>query len=133
MLSQECLQEFRAAWLPHVTDAGVDRLIELLEKGSPLLISGSFSRALPMGCLATHIAWHHPRTSHLTQDAGIAWLHGQAGLNPATSTVIREWDGKGAQDWEVRATLLGALQDEKTRREQRLTAERPEYPVLSAQ
>lgn len=132
MLSQECLQEFRAAWLPHVTDAGVDRLIELLEKGSPLLISGSFSRALPMGCLATHIAWHHPRTAHLTQDAGICWLHREAGLNPATSSVIREWDGKGAQDWDVRTGLLSALRDEQARREQRPTAARTDYPVLSS-
>ena len=78
-------------WLPNITDAGLDRLIELLEKGSPLLIHGCFT-AVPMGCLATHAAWHHPRTAHLTLDAGITWLHRVAGLNPATSHVIREWD-----------------------------------------
>ena len=41
-----------------------------------------------MGCLATHAAWHHPETAHLTQDAGINWLHCVAHLNPATSHVI---------------------------------------------
>lgn len=132
MLSQESLQEFRAAWLPHVTDTGVDRLIELLEKGSPLLISGSFSRALPMGCLATHIAWHHPRTSHMTQDAGICWLYQEANLNPATSSVIREWDGKGAQDWDVRAGLLGILLEEKQRRQEGGKPHRSRYPVMTS-
>ena len=89
-----------------MTDAGLDRLIELLEKGSPFLIHGCFTRAAPMGCLASHVAWHHPRTAHLTQDAGITWLHHVAGLNPATSHVLREWDGRGASDLDLRADLL---------------------------
>ena len=79
----------RAAWLPNITDAGLERLIDLLEKGSPLLVHGCFTRAVPMGCLATHVAWNHPQTSHLTLDAGITWLHRVAGLNPATSEVLR--------------------------------------------
>src|SRR6516162_3356198 len=83
MLSADCVRELRSAWLPNLTDAGLDRLIELLEKGSPLLIHGCFTKATPMGCLATHAAWHHPKTAHLTQDAGINWLHRVAGLNPA--------------------------------------------------
>ena len=62
MLSQECTRELKTSWLPNITDVGLDRLIDLLEKGSPLLIHGSFTRSVPMGCLATHIAWHHPRT-----------------------------------------------------------------------
>lgn len=132
MISQECLQEFRAAWLPHITDTGLDRVIELLEKGSPLLISGSFSRAMPMGCLATHIAWHHPRTAHLTQDAGICWLFQEAHLNPATSSVIREWDNRGAQNWETRAGLLEVLHAEKASRAERPTTTTP-YPALCLQ
>ena len=58
-----------------------------------------------MGCLATHAAWHHPRTAHLTVDAGINWLYRVAGLNPATSLVIREWDRRGARDWTIRQEL----------------------------
>ena len=53
----------------------LERLIEMLEKNSPLLIHGCFTKAIPMGCLATHVAWNHPRTCHLTLDAGISWLH----------------------------------------------------------
>src|SRR5688500_19544391 len=106
MLSHESLQELRSSWLPNISDTGLDRLIELLEKGSPLLIHGSFTRAVPMGCLATQVAWHHPATSHLTLDAGICWLHHVAGLNPATSHVIREWDRCGVSDYELRETLL---------------------------
>src|SRR5437764_5192571 len=117
MLTPECLQELHSAWLPNLTDAGLDRLINLLETGSPLLIHGSFSRAMPMGCLATHAAWHHPRTEHLTQDAGINWLHGVAHLNPATSYVIREWDRCGAHDWQLRAELLQELRVEQQRRQ----------------
>ena len=116
MLSQECLRELRSSWLPHLTDTGLSRLIELLEQSSPLLIHGSFSRAVPMGCLATHAAWHHPVTAHLTQDAGINWLHGVARLNPATSHVIREWDGCGTNDFEVRSELLALFRGEQERR-----------------
>jgi hypothetical protein len=118
MLSKESLQEFRAAWLPNITDEGLRQLVQLLEKASPFLIHGSFTRAVPQGCLATHIAWNHPRTTHLTQEAGICWLHHVAGLNPATSHVIREWDGSCSNDFEVRAELLQLLQEECTRRQE---------------
>jgi hypothetical protein len=116
MLSQESVAELRSLWLPNVTDAGLDRLIELLEQGSPLLVHGCFTRALPMGCLATHAAWHHPRTAHLTVDAGINWLHLVAGLNPATSSVIREWDCAGPQGLEVRFELLRLFKEERAGR-----------------
>jgi hypothetical protein len=123
MLSPECLHELHSAWLPNLTDAALDRLIKLLESNSPLLIHGSFTRAVPMGCLATHAAWHDPRTCHLTVEAGVTWLHQVAGLNPATSHVIREWDGRGAASWEVRAELLAELKEQRQSRQQQ--------PVLS--
>jgi hypothetical protein len=124
MLSQESIQELRSAWLPNITDAGLVRIIELLEKASPLLIHGSFSRAVPMGCLATHVAWNHPRTAHLTQEAGVSWLFQVAGLNPATSKVIREWDRGGMAELAVRGELLGLFRREWERRQlQQLPAE----------
>jgi hypothetical protein len=116
MLSRETVCELRALWLPNITDSGLDRLIELLEQGSPLLVHGCFTRALPMGCLATHAAWHHPQTAHLTVDAGINWLHRVAGLNPATSSVIREWDCAGPQGLEVRFEVLRYLKEERDAR-----------------
>jgi hypothetical protein len=116
MLSPECLGELRTAWLPHITDAGLDRIVELLEKSSPLLIHGCFTRAVPMGCLATHIAWHHPHTRHLTLDAGITWLHHVAELNPATSHVLHEWDRRGVHDLELRAELLAIFHKERQAR-----------------
>jgi hypothetical protein len=116
MLSPECVRELRTNWLPNITDAGLHRLIDLLEKGSPFLIHGCFTRALPMGCLATHVAWNHPRTAHLSIDAGINWLHHIAGLNPATSRVLREWDRGGSQNWEMRAELLGIFKQERASR-----------------
>src|SRR5579862_1867645 len=117
MLNPECVQELRSAWLPNTTDAALDRLIDLLEKGSPLLVHGCFTRAVPMGCLATHVAWNHPRTAHLTVEAGIQWLHRVAHLNPATSLVIRECDRRGAQDWEMRADLLAVFRAEQQARQ----------------
>jgi hypothetical protein len=117
MLSPECLGELRSAWLPNMTDTGLHRLIELLEKGSPLLIHGCFTRAVPMGCLATHVAWNHPRTQHLTVDAGISWLHQVAGLNPATSQVLRAWDRRGMRDLELCRDLLALFREEARRRE----------------
>jgi len=114
MLSEECLRELRGSWLPNITDQGLDRLIDLLEHNSPLLIHGSFSRATPMGCLATHAAWHHPCTSRFQDDAGIQWLSGIAGLNPATSELIRAWDGR--HPWEVRNEVMAILWEERCRR-----------------
>src|SRR5947209_20206680 len=116
MLSAECIRELENAWLPNLTDQGLERLISLLEKASPLLIHGCFTRAVPMGCLATHAAWNHPSTAHLHLEAGITWLHRVAGLNPATSHVIREWDTRGSRDWEMRANLLAIFRTEQERR-----------------
>lgn len=118
MLNPDCLKELRTQWLPHLTDTGLDRLIDLLAKGSPLLVHGCFTRAVPMGCLATHAAWHHPETAHLTLDAGITWLHRVAGLNPATSAVIREWDTRGTRDLELRDDLLEVFREERQARNQ---------------
>jgi hypothetical protein len=121
MLSKSCLEELHSTWLPNLTDAALNRLIELLQKGSPLLVHGSFSRALPTGCLATHAAWHHPRTAHLAQDAGITWLCQVAGLNPAASVVIKEWDLSGSCSVEMRADLFRVFAEERDRRQ----ADRP--------
>ena len=108
--------EFRTHWLPHVTDAGLSRLIGLLDSASPLLIHGAFSKACAMGCLATHIAWHHPATADLNDEAGVCWLTRVAKLNPATSNVILAWDRGGRNDWALRAELLKACHDEQTHR-----------------
>jgi hypothetical protein len=121
MLSPECTRELQNSWLPNITDVGLDRLIDMLEKGSPLLIHGSFTRSVPMGCLATHIAWHHPRVAHRTLDAGILWLTRVARLNPATSHVIREWDRRCPQDWAMRCDLAAAFKEERERRRQLTT------------
>ena len=119
MLSSECLRELRSAWLPNMTDAGLNRLLEMLEKGSPLLISGCFTKAVPMGCLATQVAWNHPATARLNVEAGITWLYQVAGLNPATSNVLREWDLRGAADLDLRTDLVAELRAERDRRQAR--------------
>jgi len=118
MLSQDCTRELKNDWLPNITDCGLNHVIELLEKGSPYLIHGSFTRAVPMGCLATQIGWNHPRTSKLTLDAGICWLNHVAGLNPATSHVIREWDRCVDCDYEMRQDLLELFRQEQENRRQ---------------
>jgi hypothetical protein len=116
MPSLDALTEFRTVWLPHITDAGLARLAELLDAASPLLIHGAFTRAVPMGCLASHVAWNHPLTRHLTEEAGVCWLTRVAGLNPATSAVILAWDKDGLHDRELRAGLLAACHEERERR-----------------
>jgi len=123
MLSAGCVRELQTRWFPNLTDAGLSRLIELLESDSPLLIHGCFTRTTPMGCLATHAAWHHPRTAHLTQEAGIAWLTRVAGLNPATSQVIREWDSRSGGDWHVRGAMLELFRAECQAREHKTEPE----------
>jgi len=131
MLNNDCVRELRTSWLPNITDHGLERLIDLLEKGSPLLIHGSFTRAVPMGCLATHAGWNHPCTRHQTQDAGISWLTHVAGLNPGTSLVIREWDRCRDNNFEIRAALLAQFKEEQQRRSKKPAAalERELVPV----
>jgi hypothetical protein len=130
MLPPCVIRELEASWFPHMTDAGLDRVINLLEKGSPMLIHGTFAKATAMGCLATHVAWHHPETQHLSADAGITWLTRLAHLNPATSHVIREWDGRGPKDWNLRDDVLQAFMGERDRRQsQRVEAEAELQPV----
>lgn len=112
----EPVAEFRTAWLPHITDSGLNRLIDLLEKASPLLIHGTFTRAVPMGCLASHVAWNHPQTCRYDHEAGVMWLSHVAGLNPATSAVILAWDRHGAGDFQLRSALLEACREEQAAR-----------------
>jgi hypothetical protein len=123
MLPAEVVHELQESWLPHASRAGLDRVIDLLEKGSPLLLSGRFTEVLPRGCLATHIAWHHPAVGHRTYDAGILWLTRVAGLNPATSAVIREWDRRGSQDWGFRSELLAVLKEARAQAAEPTAAE----------
>ncbi len=116
MPAPDPVTEFRTAWLPHVTDEGLARITDLLEKASPLLIHGAFTRAMPMGCLASHIAWNHADTCHLQHEAGVLWLSRVAKLNPATSAVILAWDRNGLGDFELRSALLAACREEAVRR-----------------
>jgi len=116
MLPINVTEELREKWLPNTTWSGLARVVELLEKGSPFLIHGCFSRAIPMGCLASHIAWNHPKTWHMTVDAGIFWLGKIAGLNPSTSHVLNLWDKKGVGDL---ATRQGLLKEFRKKLEQR--------------
>ena len=120
MLSQPCLHEMQTNWLPNITDQGLDRLISLLEKDSPLLIHGSFTQAMPQGCLATHVAWNHPETEHLCNDAGIVWLSRVARVNPSFSRVVQEWDTCREANFEVRTDLLELLKKERQDREDRV-------------
>src|SRR5262245_58581415 len=125
MPARDPVTEFRTDWLPNVTDAGLNRLVELLEKASPMLIHGMFTRAMPMGCLASHIAWNHPDTCKLQHEAGVVWLTKVAGLNPATSSVVLAWDRAGCADFELRSGLLAACREEKARREEPVERHEP--------
>lgn len=116
MPAPDVVAEFTTAWLPHVTDDGLGRITELLERASPLLIHGAFSKAIPLGCLASHVAWNHPETCHLSYEAGVSWLSRVAGLNPATSRVVLAWDAAGVGDFELRSALLAACHQEQDRR-----------------
>jgi hypothetical protein len=129
MLPVDFVNELRTAWLPNVSDAGLERVIDLLEKGSPFLLSGRFTGAAAMGCLATHIGWHDTAVGHRTDDAGILWLTRVARLNPATSHVIREWDRHGPQEWTFRGELLTLLREEQSERTARHNAPSAAVPA----
>lgn len=118
MSTATAIHEFRSRWIPSATTDGLNRLAELLADASPLLIHGSFSRCASQGCLATHLAWHHPMTAGLQADAGIAWLTRVARLNPATSAVVLSWDRNGVFDWQLREELLAECRQELHRRQE---------------
>ena len=60
---------------------------------------------------------HHIFSS--VDEAGVLWLTRVAGLNPATSHLILEWDRLGASDWLARSRLLEACRREmETRNEE---------------
>ena len=117
MLSPECLGEFRGSWLPHITDAGLDRLIDLLEHGSPLLIHGCFTKAVPMGCLASHVALEPPE--HLPFDPGRRYYLATQSRIAQSSDValLREWDQRGICDLEMRSDLIDILSKERSTRQ----------------
>jgi hypothetical protein len=130
MLPADFVHELRTAWLPNVSDTGLERVIELLDKASPLLLSGRFTGAAAMGCLATHIGWHDGTVGHRSDDAGILWLTRVARLNPATSCVIREWDRVGPRDWTFRGELVALLRDERAARTARAVAPRSDAVLV---
>ncbi|QEL18466.1 hypothetical protein [Limnoglobus roseus] len=116
MSLSSAVKEFRARWLPNATSNGLTRMVSLLEQGSPLLIHGAFSRCASQGCLATHLAWHHPQTQALHAEAGVVWLTKIARMNPATSALLLEWDRSGVHNWELREDLLSECRQELERR-----------------
>lgn len=117
MCESDPIAEFQASWLPNISDAGLERLISLLDKASPLLVHGAFTRAMPQGCLASHIAWNHATTQNLDIEAGVVWLSKVAALNPATSSVIQAWDRDGTANFALRTALLSACLEEKNHRQ----------------
>jgi hypothetical protein len=106
MSTRTAIQEFQLAWLPKVTDQGLNRLIHLLETASPYLIHGSFCK-----------------TAHLSDEAGIQWLTRIARMNPATSHLIVAWDEAGLTNHELRFGLLDSCYSERILREEAFTEE----------
>jgi hypothetical protein len=131
MSTYPIIHEFRSRWLPHATGSGLSRLVELLRSGSPLLIHGSFTRCSSQGCLATHLAWHHPQTQQLQNEAGVIWLTKVANINPATSSVILAWDANGTHNWDLREGLLSECQAEIRRRDERMEPQLAESLLCS--
>jgi hypothetical protein len=124
MLSDKAIHELKTAWLPNITDIGLEYLARLLETGSPYLIrrawASDFADHSPefdiadaaIGCIATHAGWHHPATLRMHGNAGHTWLTTIAGVESEYSAVLQEWDG----DAPVEAELAYILRQEQRRR-----------------
>jgi hypothetical protein len=124
MLSDKAIHELETAWLPNITDAGLEYLARLLETASPYLIrrawASNFVNHAPefdiadaaIGCIATHAGWHHPATLCMHGNAGHTWLTTIAGVESERSAVLQEWDG----DAPVEAELAYILRQEQRRR-----------------
>jgi hypothetical protein len=131
MSTRSAIQEFSLAWLPQMTNKGITRLLELLESASPYLIHGRFGQSSLQGCLATHIAWNHPKTAFLRDEAGICWLTKIARLNPATSHLVVAWDEAGLANLELRFGLIEACYREQEDREYQFQDEFQELVACS--
>jgi hypothetical protein len=115
----EARRELTEHWLPNLTDRGLARLADLLDRGDPMLIRRNWATARAMGCLATHAGWNHEETEHLGDSAGPVWLSRVAGVPVCRSHVVREWDAAGSDPyrlWELRAELVALLRGEQQAR-----------------
>jgi len=115
-LTDPFIRELERNWFPGTTDAALNHLLKLLESASPLLVHGCFTQFPPQGCIATQIAWHHERTTHLSHDAGIVWLDQIAKLSPISSIVLSTWDILGSRDIGLRHALIEQVRSERRRR-----------------
>ena len=101
MLNHECVRELEQSWLPNITDSGLERIIDLLRKDSPLLIHGCFTKAVPMG-----VAWRRTLpgiilSRNIARSMPAFIVSTTSHLNPATSLIIREWDARGRNNWDL--------------------------------
>jgi hypothetical protein len=124
-LTDSFTRELQQNWFPGTSNPALDHLLKLLETASPLLVHGCFTKFPPQGCLATQIAWHHDKTSHLGQDAGIIWLDQVAKLNPISSIVLSTWDMLGSRDVGLRHALIDQFRSERRRRIRHQRLRRP--------
>lgn len=135
-LSVEARWELEQHWLPNLTDRALSRLVELLDRGDPMLIRQHWAAAGAMGCLATHAGWNHEQTEHLGDSAGPIWLSQVAGVPLCRSHLVREWDFAGYDPyrlWELRSELVGVFRDEqRARRERSRSVEASECSAVSA-
>ena len=91
-----------------------------LDDGTPSAVESSSSETRPrrVRVKAATTTGALIRMSIASQ-VGVLWLTRVAGLNPATSLVILEWDRLGASDWQARSRLLEVCRRElETRNEE---------------
>ena len=99
MASNTAVTEFRAAWLPHVTDDRPAPPRRSARQGQPAFdprrVHSAHADGLPR--LAHRLESPARRAISTTRPASM-WLSKVAGLNPATSAVILAWDRAGNAD-----------------------------------
>ena len=122
-LSMEARRELEQHWLPNLSDWGLARLADMLDRGDPMLIRHNWAAARAMGCLATHAGWNHEETEHLGDSAGREWLARVAGIPLCRSYVVRDWDFAGSDPyrlWELRGELVRLFREEQCARRERM-------------
>jgi len=117
MLPQDCLANLNHAGCRTSPMPGSIASSNCWKKEVRFLIHGSFSRAMPIGCLATHIAWHHPATEQTTLSRrAMAQPRGRAQSGQLTG---HSRMGSGQEcNWEVRQDLLGVFKEHREVRRQ---------------
>ena len=148
MLSQSAKHEFRAAWLPHISDLALGHLAGSLETRDPRVLHDDFGYTDGGGCLEVQCMMYHPRRLEFERrypmfserDRGYYqmlahhWMVDIVGIEPSESVLLTEWEDCGRDpSWkdDIETSLLTVIWSEISKRVARIPFDDPKMKSLA--